>query len=210
MNEAKALYSIKIKNSKEITSIEKANNLDLLILGCWDIPEIILLDLNEDIKKFKPDKLCKLAGHKKGISCLKYFEPKFILISGGFDCQIFVWNLEKKIKLIQFKAHTHYICSIQIESNAEFFYTISRDNTIKEWNTKTGQLSEEFSKYFSNTCNYSFTLTPCEKFIAACNYDKNYKVDMFNILSKKLFCDFDDFKKMRESFKMSNTNLKAK
>ena len=198
MNELNPKYNIKIKNANEITSIEKAYNLDLLMLGSWSISEIILINVSSDISKINKDHISKLEGHKKGVSCLKYFEPKFVLISGGYDCQIIVWNMKSKSKIINFTAHKHYICSIQIESNSEFFYTISRDNTIKEWNTKTGQLSTEFSKYFSNTCQNSFTLSPCEKFIAACNYEKNYKVDMFNILTKKVFCDFDDHKKTIE------------
>lgn len=199
MNQIKKKFKIKIKNATEITAIEKSYNLNQLILGFWSISEIILLKLNDEISKTCEDDIEKLEGHDKGISCLKYFESKRILISGGFDCHIIVWNLEGRSKIIKFKAHNHYICSIQMESNGEFFYTISKDNTIKEWNTKTGRQSEKFTKYFSNTCNDSFTLSPCEKFIAACNFKKSYKVDMFNILTKRLFCDFDDHKKLSQN-----------
>jgi WD40 repeat protein len=210
MNEQKPKYNIKIKNAKEITSIEKAYNLDLLMLGSWSISEIILINVSGDISKINKKDISKLEGHKKGVSCLKYFEPKFVLISGGYDCQVIVWNMKLKSKIIKFTAHQHYICSIQIESNCEFFYTISRDNTIKEWNTKTGQLSAEFSKYFSNTCKDSFTLTPCEKFIAACNYEKNYKIDMFNILTKKVFCDFNDHMKYNKNESDLKSNQEKK
>lgn len=206
MNEIKSKFNIKLKNAKEITAIEMCYNLNQLILGFWSISEIILLKLKENVSKISQDDIKKLEGHDKGISCLKYFESKFILISGGFDCQIIVWNLAKRSKIIKFKAHNHYICSIQIESNGEFFYTISKDNTIKEWNTKTGRQSEKFFRYYSNTCNNSFTLTPCEKFIVASNFKKNYKVDMFNILSKKLFCDFDDYKKLYQNPSIENLN----
>jgi WD40 repeat protein len=211
MDELRPAYEIKIQDAKEITCLLKARNLNELVVGCWNIPEIILISLKGDIvSATHPDRLGKLKGHKKGISSLKYFERKCLLISGGFDCEIFLWNLVGRQKLIQFTAHKHYVCSIQIESNGEFFYTISRDNSIREWNTKTGEPSEQFNKYFSNTCDYSFTLSPCEKFIAAINYEKNHKIDMFNILSKELFCEFDDLKKPKEDTQTEALNKKKK
>ena len=135
-----------------------------------------------------------MKGHKKGISCIKYNERSNKLISGGFDCRIIIWDVKKKQMLKCLLGHSHYICSIQIESSGEFFYTIGRDNCINEWNINSYTITATFKKYYSNTCNYSFTLTPCEKFIASVNFNKNFKVDMFNIKNKEFVCDFDDFK----------------
>lgn len=209
MTEISPIYKIKIQDAKEVTCVRKAYNLDLLAIGCLNIPEIILVTLL--VRPNESDKwLDKLRGHCKGISCLNYYERKHLLISGGYDCNIIVWNLLDRQKLVKFEAHKHYIGSIQIESNGEFFYTISRDNTIREWNTKTGEPSECFEKYFTNTCRFSFTLTPCEKFIAAANFEKNYKVDMFNILTKKLFCDFDDIKQKDQFLNRSKNNKSQK
>ena len=122
-----------------------------------------------------------------------------MLVSGGFDKIVGVWNMKERILLKIFKLHKHYICSVQIESTGEFFYTSGRDNVIYEWNTKTLSKSASFAKFYSNICQNSFTLTPNEKYIAAADFKQNHVVLIFNILSKEIFCIFDDYSKTKEN-----------
>ncbi|KAG6461155.1 hypothetical protein O3G_MSEX012443 [Manduca sexta] len=91
-----------------------------------------------------PDALlmCDIAGSKthnifhvdKGIQCFAFHEEAHILVTGGPDCAIRVWNpfVPAKANVV---LHGHHagVISLVLQNNGQTIYSLSRDRVIKVW-----------------------------------------------------------------------------
>ena len=76
-----------------------------------------------------------LVAHKEGVNSLAFFPlKKNVLISGGKDGFLRVWNLKTEECLLQIPAHNFGIYRILFIKDGMYFVTISRDKSIKLWN----------------------------------------------------------------------------
>ena len=76
-----------------------------------------------------------LVAHKEGANCLAFFPLKNnVLISGGKDGFLRVWNLLTDECILQIPAHNFGIYRILFINEGKCFVTISRDKSIKVWN----------------------------------------------------------------------------
>ena len=74
--------------------------------------------------------------HKDGVNCLAFFpEKNKILISGGKDGYLRVWNLNTNALVLEIPAHNFGIYKIEFFNNGKHFCTASRDKSIKIWDT---------------------------------------------------------------------------
>ncbi|KAH8918376.1 WD40 repeat-like protein [Atractiella rhizophila] len=83
-----------------------------------------------------------LNGHTNAITCLQVEEglthPNFpILMSGGWDRTVRIWNLETGECLKVLKGHTRGIRALQFDGVK--LITASMDSTLKIWNWRTGE-----------------------------------------------------------------------
>ncbi|CAF4905141.1 WD repeat-containing protein on Y chromosome isoform X1 [Pieris napi] len=94
-----------------------------------------------------PDSLlmCDLAGSKthnmfrldKGIQCFAFDEEAHVLVTGGPDCSVRVWN-----PFVPSKAsaalHGHHagIVALVLQNRASIVYSLSRDRVIKVWDVQ--------------------------------------------------------------------------
>ncbi|KAI4497186.1 hypothetical protein M0802_007670 [Mischocyttarus mexicanus] len=74
----------------------------------------------------------------RGISCFNFCEESQILVTGGPDCIIRVWNpfVPKKASNI-FQGHQATICAIIIQNAGQRIYSLSKDRCIKVWDVPT-------------------------------------------------------------------------
>ena len=76
-----------------------------------------------------------LKAHKDGVNCLAFLpEKNKILISGGKDGYLRVWNLNTNALVLEIPAHNFGIYKIEFFNNGKHFCTASRDKSIKIWN----------------------------------------------------------------------------
>lgn len=75
-----------------------------------------------------------LKAHKDGVNCLAFFpEKKNILMSGGKDGYLRVWDLNTNTRVLEIPAHNFGIYKIEFFNNGKHFCTASRDKSIKIW-----------------------------------------------------------------------------
>ncbi|KAF9805731.1 hypothetical protein SFRURICE_009363 [Spodoptera frugiperda] len=86
--------------------------------------------------------MCDISGSKthnmfrvdKGIQCFAFEEQKHVLVTGGPDCAVRVWNPFVPAKAnVLFVGHHAAVTCIVLENKGQTIYSLSRDRTIKVW-----------------------------------------------------------------------------
>jgi len=78
-----------------------------------------------------------LKAHKDGVNCLAWFPAKkHVLISGGKDGYLRVWDLKNERNVMEIPAHNYGIYKIQFFNHGKHFCSVSRDKSIKVWSAK--------------------------------------------------------------------------
>ncbi|XP_043502264.1 WD repeat-containing protein on Y chromosome [Polistes fuscatus] len=75
---------------------------------------------------------------ERGISCFNFCEENQMLVTGGHDCIIRIWNpfVPKKASNT-FQGHKATICAIIIQNVSQRIYSLSQDRCIKVWHVPT-------------------------------------------------------------------------
>uniref|UniRef100_A0A2A4JIS4 WD repeat-containing protein on Y chromosome n=1 Tax=Heliothis virescens TaxID=7102 RepID=A0A2A4JIS4_HELVI len=95
-----------------------------------------------------PDSLlmCDLEGSKthymfrveKGIQCFAFEEETHVLVTGGPDCVVRVWNPFVPAKpSVTFYGHHAAITCLVLQEKGQIVYSLSRDRTIKVWDVQS-------------------------------------------------------------------------
>lgn len=78
-----------------------------------------------------------IKAHKDGVNCLAYFPNKDqVIISGGKDGFLRIWSLKTATCVLELPAHNFGVYQILFFNNGNHFCTVSRDKSIKVWNSK--------------------------------------------------------------------------
>lgn len=83
--------------------------------------------------------------HKKGIMTLDFNENLILLISGGFDHQIFIWNPYIDSPVHSLSGHAAPIVSVKFVNNPLHIVTLDSDLTIKIWDARKFKNSDTLS-----------------------------------------------------------------
>ena len=75
----------------------------------------------------------KLDGHKKAIREIAYSKPYKILVSVGFDFQVFVWNPYSFKEIIKLDGHESPLVGVNCPTGLECFITCDAKGMIKVW-----------------------------------------------------------------------------
>lgn len=92
---------------------------------------------------FVPKKVIhKFPGHENGISKLEFFpQSGHLLLSGGNDSIIRLWDLYNKRELIrEYYGHNQPIKDLIFNSDGKRFLSSSFDKKVHLWDTKTGEI----------------------------------------------------------------------
>jgi len=98
-----------------------------------------------DLKTFRLKH--ELTGHTNSVFTVAY-HPQFpLLLSGGRDAHIKVWNVEDNYSLQEsIAAHLYAINHIEFSPNGQLFVTCSMDKSIKVWNAQELKLLKVIDK----------------------------------------------------------------
>lgn len=113
-----------------ITALLPLPKLQFLASAALD-NKIILWDLLENA----PKRVYK-GYHNKGIVSLSFNESLILLISGGFDHEIFVWNPYIDSPVHKLSGHAAPIVGLSFVPNPLHIISVDRDCVMKVWDTK--------------------------------------------------------------------------
>jgi WD40 repeat protein len=116
-NEAKKLKSDKNKNLKDYFPDYTHEHIE-----------------NEGLfEEFTKTPKKELLGHTKAVREMAYSERHKILISCGFDFEIFVWNPYMKSRILKLDGHEHPLVGVQCISQLNCFVTADAHGMVKVW-----------------------------------------------------------------------------
>lgn len=124
----------------KIRDIHVNANGSLIFLACQD-EKIRIFETNgyNEVNAFN--------AHKDGVNCLQLFPLKNnLLLSGGKDGYLRIWNWEQEKMLLEIPAHNYGIYRIIFLNYGRHFVTVSRDKTIKLWDAKTCTVIERIER----------------------------------------------------------------
>jgi WD40 repeat protein len=168
---------VKMSERKEIAFNRLAMNhlrtakiyQDQILIGASD-GNIYLLNKHT----FMPIKSWK--AHENSVFSLFVLSENKILLSGGRDARLNVWDLQNDCRNVdKIPAHLSTINDIVASPSANFFATSSRDKTIKIWDSYTFELLKviDFARNQSHTYSVNKLLWIKEKnCLLSCSDDK--------------------------------------
>ncbi|XP_049868004.1 WD repeat-containing protein on Y chromosome-like [Pectinophora gossypiella] len=95
--------------------------------------------------------MCDIAGSKthnmfrieKGVQCFAFEEEAHVLVTGGPDCNVRVWNPFVPAKAnVVLVGHHAGIIALVLQNNGQTIYSLSRDRVIKVWDVQ-GQVCQQ-------------------------------------------------------------------
>ena len=92
-----------------------------------------------------------LEGHTKAVREIAYSERHKILVSCGFDFQVFVWNPYCEKYIMRLDGHDSPLVGVNCPSNMIAFITCDTKGTVKVWNITNYTCSQTF--YVTNVLN---------------------------------------------------------
>lgn len=75
-----------------------------------------------------------LKGHEKAVREIAYSERHKILVSCGFDFEVFVWNPYYEKYIIKLDGHESPLVGVNCPSNLPCFITCDTNGMVKVWN----------------------------------------------------------------------------
>lgn len=118
-------------NCGKIREVSVDEEQDLLFLSCQDGMVRIL-----ETKHY--NEIASFFAHKEGTNCLSIIPGKQdFLISGGKDGYLRVWKWKEQTMFVELPAHNFGIYQITFLNEGNNFLTVSRDKSIKLWNTSS-------------------------------------------------------------------------
>jgi len=100
-----------------------------IAVACGD-NDIRIFDTSYFNEKFR------LSGHSMSVNSVKYIRNGTILLTGGKDAHLNIYELQNNYALLKsIPAHNFAIYSIAESEDKKLFFTASRDKTIKVWDS---------------------------------------------------------------------------
>jgi WD40 repeat protein len=80
------------------------------------------------------------GAHNNSVFSVRFHPTQPVLLSGGRDAMLKVWDLESKEVISEQAAHWFTINDIQFHPEGKYFATASRDKTVKIWDAQNYKL----------------------------------------------------------------------
>ncbi len=117
-----------------------------------------------------------------GITSLDLSKDGTLLLSGGMDRNVVIWDAETGEKVFVLEGHLDAIAKVSFSSNGEFVFSQSHDQSIKIWSAITGDLLATLID-FSSDDNKWLIYTPNGQFDGTQDaFDKLHIVDEMNVI----------------------------
>ncbi|CAD8054107.1 unnamed protein product [Paramecium sonneborni] len=166
-------------NYKMIETLEQNNTSNTILFNHLNDTFFQGIEENLKIWQFKNGQLYNsqlLKGHNQQISCLACSKNKNMIVSGGKDMQVRVWQTINKMNWQTtqiLKGHTGQIHSIIINESDDEIISSSSDSSIIVWrlNSDLWQLIQNLEIHQNSVYQLSFNQS--YSLFSSCSYDRN-------------------------------------
>jgi WD40 repeat protein/uncharacterized caspase-like protein len=111
----------------------------------------------QDPKTDYDPKLIVETGHTSAISSVAFLPNGKILVSGGADNMVKLWDVGTGRELLTLRGHTGAVNSVAVSSDGKFLASASDDNTIKLWDTNSGRESRVLRGHTDDVSSVTFS-----------------------------------------------------
>ncbi len=122
----------------------------------------------------------ELTGHTNSVFTVAYHPHKPILLSGGRDANMRLWNMKDNYSLREsVVAHLYTINHLEFSPNGQLFVTCSMDKSIKVWNAQEFKLLKVIDKarYAGHgTSVNKLYWSPYNQQLASCSDDRTVSI----------------------------------
>ena len=109
------------------TSFSLVDGGDVLAIGFKDI---LLLDRESG------NTLGHLQGHTERTTALVEIPDRGILVSGGHDRTIRLWDLKRREQITELRGHLDAIWALAVTPDGKTIFSASGDYTVRRWDTR--------------------------------------------------------------------------
>lgn len=130
--ESLSLLKIKKLCNQKVRSIDFSFSKNEIAIACGD-GYIRIFEMDSLYEKYA------IQAHAMACNCVRYNMSGDVLLSGGKDAHLNVWDKEYQL-IKSIPAHNFAIYDIQFSPDGELFATASRDKTLKIWDSSNYEL----------------------------------------------------------------------
>ena len=119
-----------------------------------------------------------LSGHTEQVGCLVLSLDGTLLVSGGYDRNVKLWDIQTGGVVRTFCGHTRVVCSVSISPDCTTIASGFRDDTIRLWHVQGGDCFHIMGGQNGHIKSISFCPTNSQLFISA---SEDYTVQQWDI-----------------------------
>uniref|UniRef100_A0A8C0QQZ8 Katanin p80 WD40 repeat-containing subunit B1 n=1 Tax=Chelonoidis abingdonii TaxID=106734 RepID=A0A8C0QQZ8_CHEAB len=120
-------------------------------------------------------KLQEITAHSSNVSSLVLGKSSGrLLATGGEDCRVNIWSVNKPNCIISLTGHTTPVESVRINTNEELIVAGSQSGSIRVWDLEAAKILRTLMGHKANICSLDFH--PFGSFVASGSLDTNVKV----------------------------------
>uniref|UniRef100_A0A8C3IWK2 Katanin p80 WD40 repeat-containing subunit B1 n=1 Tax=Chrysemys picta bellii TaxID=8478 RepID=A0A8C3IWK2_CHRPI len=120
-------------------------------------------------------KLQEITAHSSNVSSLVLGKSSGrLLATGGEDCRVNIWSVNKPNCIISLTGHTTPVESVRINTNEELIVAGSQSGSIRVWDLEAAKILRTLMGHKANICSLDFH--PFGSFVASGSLDTNIKL----------------------------------
>ncbi|XP_053126899.1 katanin p80 WD40 repeat-containing subunit B1 isoform X2 [Hemicordylus capensis] len=120
-------------------------------------------------------KLQEITAHSSNVSSLVLGKSSSrLLATGGDDCRVNIWSVNKPNCIMSLTGHTTPVESVKINTNEELIVAGSQSGSIRIWDLEAAKILRTLMGHKANICSLDFH--PFGSFVASGSMDTNIKL----------------------------------
>uniref|UniRef100_A0A8D0GNU7 Katanin p80 WD40 repeat-containing subunit B1 n=1 Tax=Sphenodon punctatus TaxID=8508 RepID=A0A8D0GNU7_SPHPU len=120
-------------------------------------------------------KLQEIIAHSSNVSSLVLGKSSGrLLATGGDDCRVNIWSVNKPNCILSLTGHTTPVESVKINTKEELIVAGSRSGSIRIWDLEAAKILRTLMGHKANVCSLDFH--PFGVFVASGSMDTNIKI----------------------------------
>jgi len=107
----------------------------ILASSSWD-KSIRMLDVSTGEYRTKGTVVAEpfVIAHHGSVSSIRIFNSSEMMVSGGYDKRIMIWNINHNMAKIPIKGHQDWVTAVDGSNSGRYILSGCRDSTIRFWN----------------------------------------------------------------------------
>ena len=140
-------------------------------LTCWKNTVAVGLHLGNItiLNGISGTHLSTISGHTGFVASLAFSLDGVLLVSGGEDATVSLWDVQTGGAVKTFCGHTSWVWSVSISQDCAIIASGSEDNTIRLWNTKTGECNQTIVGDSTGVNSVNFSPTNSQLLVSGFN-----------------------------------------